>query len=58
MHNPNNPNVIALLRVSTDAQDVARQHAELESMRAKFGITVGRVLELVGVSGTATLEDN
>ena len=50
-------NVIALLRVSTDAQDVARQRTDLERMKAKFGISVSRILELVGVSGTATLED-
>ena len=52
------PNVIALLRVSTDAQDVARQRADLERIKTKFGISVSRVLELVGVSGTATLEDS
>lgn len=51
-------NVISLLRVSTDAQDVARQTADLERMKTKFGLTVARVLELVGVSGTATLEDS
>ena len=51
-------NVIALLRVSTDAQDVARQRTDLERMKSKFGLNVSRVLELVGVSGTATLEDN
>jgi len=49
--------IIALLRVSTDAQDVARQRADLERLKAKFGLSVNRVLELVGVSRTATLDN-
>lgn len=49
-------NTIGLLRVSTDNQDVQRQRADLERIKTKFGVNVARVLELVGVSGTATLE--
>jgi DNA invertase Pin-like site-specific DNA recombinase len=47
--------VIGLLRVSTDSQDVARQRADLTRVRKKYDLEIIRTLELVGVSGTATL---
>jgi DNA invertase Pin-like site-specific DNA recombinase len=50
-------NVIELLRVSTDHQDVARQRAENDYVKQKYGLHVVRTLELIGVSGTATLDD-
>jgi DNA invertase Pin-like site-specific DNA recombinase len=43
--------VIELKRVSTDAQDVARQDADLERNRIAFGLTVERTVPLEGVSG-------
>jgi DNA invertase Pin-like site-specific DNA recombinase len=50
-------NVIALLRVSTDTQDVARQRADMTKLEVKFHLSLDRTLELVGVSGTATLDN-
>ena len=51
-------NLIALLRVSTDDQDVARQRIDIEKLQAKFPeIHIIRIVELIGVSGTATLEN-
>jgi DNA invertase Pin-like site-specific DNA recombinase len=50
-----NKRVIELLRVSTDAQDVARQRADLARLAKKFVLETMRTLELIGVSGTATL---
>jgi DNA invertase Pin-like site-specific DNA recombinase len=47
--------VINLLRVSTDQQDVARQRADLARLQKKCELETVRALELVGVSGTATL---
>src|SRR4051812_26531669 len=49
--------VISLLRVSTDKQDVARQRTDIERLRSRFGVEVVRTLELLGVPGTATLDD-
>jgi DNA invertase Pin-like site-specific DNA recombinase len=49
--------VIELLRVSTDAQDVQRQRADLARLAKRFGLETVRTLELVGVSGTATLSN-
>ena len=49
--------LIALLRVSTDLQDVQRQRSDIERLKQKFGIKIRRTLELVGLSGTATLDD-
>lgn len=46
---------IALLRVSTDAQDVARQRTDVKKVQSKFDINVNSATELHGVSGTATL---
>jgi DNA invertase Pin-like site-specific DNA recombinase len=51
-------NLIALLRVSTDDQDVARQRTDIEKLKKKYPeIRIVRIVELVGVSGTATLEN-
>jgi DNA invertase Pin-like site-specific DNA recombinase len=49
------PRVISLLHVSTDAQDVARQRTDIERLKRAYNLEVIRTLELVGVSGTATL---
>jgi DNA invertase Pin-like site-specific DNA recombinase len=49
--------IIALLRVSTDAQDTARQRADMGRLTARFDLDIVRSLELHGVSGTATLDD-
>jgi len=46
-----------LIRVSTDKQDVARQRADMERLKKKFNAEIVRVIELQGVSGTATLDD-
>jgi DNA invertase Pin-like site-specific DNA recombinase len=46
---------IGLVRVSTDAQDVARQRSDLKRLERQYGLTIIRTLELVGISGTATL---
>ena len=51
------PAIIALLRVSTDKQDVARQRGDIDRLKSRFGVNVVRTLELFGVSGTATLDD-
>ena len=48
---------IALLRVSSDAQDVAWQEADKLKIQEKFGLAFDRTLKLQGVSGTATLEN-
>ena len=48
---------LGLIRVSTDGQDVARQRADLKKLARQYGIDIVRVLELVGVSGTATLNN-
>lgn len=50
------PRVIALMRVSTDAQDLARQRADVERLKKKFGLVVARTVELHGVSGTETFD--
>ena len=52
---PLNPKIIALLRVSGDKQDVLRQRNDIERLRKTFGATIIRTVELVGVSGTETL---
>ena len=46
---------LALLRVSTDGQDVARQRADIEKLKKLHSLDVVRSLELVGISGTTTL---
>jgi DNA invertase Pin-like site-specific DNA recombinase len=48
---------LALLRVSTDGQDVARQRADIRRLERQYGLDIIRTLELVGVSGTATLDN-
>ena len=51
------PRAIALLRVSTDVQDVARQRTDIERLRRKYDLGIIRTLELVGVSGTGVLDN-
>ena len=53
---PKLENIIALLRVSGDKQDVLRQRNDIESLKKTFPLSVLRTVELLGVSGTATLE--
>ena len=51
-------NLIALLRVSTDDQDVKRQRTDIERLQKKYPeIRIVRIVELIGVSGTDTLEN-
>ena len=57
MTNPMPKNIIELLRVSTDLQDVARQRTDLERLKKRFNLSAVRTLELHGVSGTATLDN-
>jgi DNA invertase Pin-like site-specific DNA recombinase len=52
------PRVLALLRVSTDAQDTARQRRDLQRLTERYGLIVMRTLELHGVSGTKTLDNS
>src|SRR5215467_8850768 len=49
--------VIALLRHSTNAQDNARQKADIERLKKKFPIEVVETIELAGVSGRKVLND-
>ena len=51
------PNVISLLRVSSDRQDVARQRGDMQLLQRRFGVTIARTLHLQGVSGTAVLDN-
>src|SRR5215469_14869027 len=46
---------LALIRVSTDGQDVRRQRVDIQKLEKQYGLDIIRTLELVGVSGTATL---
>ena len=55
--NPASIDVIGLLRVSTDVQDVARQRTALQRIAKRFNLRFVFIVELVGVSGTATLEN-
>jgi DNA invertase Pin-like site-specific DNA recombinase len=51
-------NLIALLRVSTDDQDVKRQRTDIDRLKKKFPeIRIIRIVELIGVSGTDTLNN-
>jgi DNA invertase Pin-like site-specific DNA recombinase len=50
-----NKKALALLRVSTDSQDVQRQRTDLRKLQKQYSLDIVRTLELVGVSGTATL---
>jgi DNA invertase Pin-like site-specific DNA recombinase len=52
------PRVLALLRVSTDAQDTARQRRDLQRLTERHGLVIVRTLELHGVSGTKTLDNS
>ena len=48
---------IALLRISTSAQDNARQKADIERLKKKFGLEIVEVVELDGVSGRKVLKN-
>jgi DNA invertase Pin-like site-specific DNA recombinase len=48
---------LALIRVSTNKQDIARQRTDIEKLKKWYDLDIIRTLELVGVSGTATLDD-
>jgi DNA invertase Pin-like site-specific DNA recombinase len=54
---PEPSRALALLRVSTDKQDVARQRADIEKLRKKYGLTIVEVIELVDVSGRKVLDN-
>jgi DNA invertase Pin-like site-specific DNA recombinase len=49
--------VISLLRVSTDAQDLARQRTDVARVIAAYGLEVVRTIELDGVSGRKVQAD-
>jgi DNA invertase Pin-like site-specific DNA recombinase len=49
--------VIALLRISTSQQDVARQRSDLKKLAQTYGLEIIKTLELFGVSGTAVLRN-
>jgi DNA invertase Pin-like site-specific DNA recombinase len=49
--------VLGLIRVSTDQQDVRRQRADMEKLKKRFDLEIIRILEMVGLSGMATLND-
>jgi DNA invertase Pin-like site-specific DNA recombinase len=49
--------VIEVLRVSTDAQDLQRQRADLERNKAAHHLTVARTVELEGISGRTVLSN-
>jgi DNA invertase Pin-like site-specific DNA recombinase len=49
--------VIAILRVSTDAQDNARQKADIERVERAHGLVIDRVVELDGISGRKVLSN-
>jgi DNA invertase Pin-like site-specific DNA recombinase len=53
--NPTPKKALALLRVSSNHSDVARQRNDIEKLKKWFGFEVVRTLELTGVSGTVTL---
>jgi DNA invertase Pin-like site-specific DNA recombinase len=48
---------LALLRVSTDGQDVARQRSDIEKLKKLHSLEIIRTLELIGISGTTTLSN-
>ena len=48
---------IALLRISTNAQDNARQKADIERLKKKFGLEIVETIELDGVSGRRVLQN-
>lgn len=48
-------NAIAMLRVSTDAQDMARQRADMQKIARTQNVIFARNVEFHGVSGTAVL---
>ena len=52
------PRVLALVRVSGDRQDVARQRRDLQRLQDRYGLVIQRTLELHGVSGTKVLDNS
>jgi site-specific DNA recombinase len=48
---------IAILRVSTDQQDVARQRVDIERLERAHSLTIVRTVELDGVSGRKVREN-
>jgi Resolvase, N terminal domain/Recombinase zinc beta ribbon domain len=48
---------IALLRHSTNAQDNARQRADIERLKKRFDLEIVETIELDGVSGRKVLKD-
>ncbi len=48
---------IALLRVSSNAQDNARQRTHIEWLKKHFGLEIVETIELDGVSGRKVLQD-
>ena len=48
---------LGLIRVSTNKQDIARQRTDIEKLMKWYDLDIIRTLELVRVSGTATLDD-
>jgi hypothetical protein len=52
-----NRRAIALLRVSSNAQDNARQRTHIEWLKKHFGLEIVETIELDGVSGRKVLQD-
>lgn len=48
---------LGLVRVSTNAQDVARQYDEIEEVKQQYDLNIVRVLRLHGISGTTMLDN-
>ncbi len=46
---------LALIRVSTDGQDVQRQRTDIERLKRQHSLDIVRTLELTGVSGASML---
>jgi DNA invertase Pin-like site-specific DNA recombinase len=50
-------NALALIRVSTDSQDLSRQKTDIERLKTRYNLNIIRTLSLHGVSGTSTLDN-
>jgi DNA invertase Pin-like site-specific DNA recombinase len=50
--------VLALLRVSTDSQDLERQRVDIERLKRSHCLVIITTVELKGVSGTSTLTNS
>ena len=48
---------IALLRISSKAQEVARQRTDITRLKKKFGLEIVATIELDGVSGRRVLQN-